>query len=173
MPEPLPPFRSERYEIGSSRDGRTLLLRPMTATAAHLVGAATAAIDPWAHYGFDAARMISLLMGTGDSGFRYQIECGPDIAGAVVIRNPWLAGPYLQLLAILPSHQRQGIGAAVLGWIEAEARGHYRNLWLCVSAFNTMAQGFYAARGFEHTVTLDALMREGDDEILMRKRVAP
>ena len=58
------------------------------------------------------------------------------------------------------------------GWFEAEARGHFRNLWLCVSGFNTDAQRLYRAHGFERVATLDGLVREGDDELLMRKRLA-
>ena len=102
----------------------------------------------------------------------YQIECGADLAGAVVIFNPWLAGPYLQLSAVLPAHQKRGIGAQVLTWLEAEARGHFRNLWLCVSGFNTDAQRLYRQHGFEHVATLDGLVRDGDDELLMRKRLS-
>ncbi len=103
---------------------------------------------------------------------RYQIECGGDLAGAVIIFNPWLAGPYLQMLAILPAHQKRGIGARVLAWLESEARGHFRNLWLCVSGFNTDAQRFYRLHGFEQVTTLEGLLRDEDDELLMRKRLA-
>ena len=39
-------------------------------------------------------------------------------AGAVSIRFPWLKGPYLELLALLPPFQRQGIGAGILTWFE-------------------------------------------------------
>jgi diamine N-acetyltransferase len=82
-----------------------------------------------------------------------------------------LAGPYLQMLAIQPSHQKHGIGARILAWLEAEARPEFRNVWLCVSGFNVDAQRFYAAHGYTEVATLDGLMREGDDELLMRKRL--
>jgi ribosomal protein S18 acetylase RimI-like enzyme len=171
MSEPLRPFRTDRYEIGASRDGHALALAPMTADAAGVLGPGAAAIGPWAHYGFDPARIAAALEGSGDGIVRYQVQCGAELAGAVVIVCPWLAGPYLQMLAVMPAHQNRGIGARILTWYEAEARGHFRNLWLCVSAFNVHAQRFYRQPGYEHVATLDALLRDGDDELLMRKRL--
>jgi [ribosomal protein S18]-alanine N-acetyltransferase len=172
MPEPLRPYRSERYAIGTSLDGHALTLGPMTSSAADALGRQVAAIGPWAHYGLDAGRITAALQSRDDGAVRYQIECGSELAGAVIIHSPWLAGPYLQMLAVLPTHQNRGIGATILVWFEAQARDHFRNLWLCVSAFNGQAQRLYRARGFERVATLEALLRDGDDELLMRKRLA-
>ena len=153
--------------------GAELALRPMTEAGAEFLGPAVAAVGPWAHYGFDGGKIAAGLRQAGGNAICYQLECGGELAGAVVIVSPWLAGPYLQMLAVLPAYQKQGIGAAILAWFEAEARGHARNIWLCVTGFNVDAQRFYRAHGFELVATLDALMREGDDELLMRKRIAP
>jgi len=171
MPDPLRPFRSDRYAIGTSRDGRALALGAMTPAAADLLGPQVAAVGPWAHYGFGTGKITTGFKGSDDGVIRYQIECGGDLAGAVIILCPWLAGPYLQMLAVLPAHQNRGIGARFLAWYEAEARGQFRNLWLCVSAFNTEAQRLYRAHGFERVATLEGLVRDGDDEHLMRKRL--
>ena len=171
MSEPLRPFRSDCYTIGASRDGKALLLCPLTPAAADVLGPQVAAFGPWAHYAFDAGRITAGFKGASDSVARYRIECGSDVAGVVVIVCPWLAGPYLQMLAVLPTHQGRGIGAAILLWLEAQARGHFRNLWLCVSGFDTEAQRFYRAHGFERVATIDGLVRDGDDELLMRKRL--
>jgi ribosomal protein S18 acetylase RimI-like enzyme len=145
----------------------------MTAAAADELGPQTAAIGPWAHYASAAASVTAALRHTGDGAVRYQVRSGPALAGAVVICCPWLAGPYLQLLAILPAHQNLGIGGSVLSWFEAEARDHFRNLWLCVSAFNVAAQRFYVRHGFEPVATLQGLLRDDEDELLMRKRLVP
>ena len=171
-PQPRP-FRDERYALGRSGDGRALELLPMTATVAAELGPKTAAIGPWAHYASQPASITAALASRSDGAVRYQVRCGGELAGAVVVCCPWLAGPYLQLLAVLPSHQNCGIGAAILAWLEAEAREHFRNLWLCVSAFNVAAQRFYRRHGFEDVATLASLLRDGDDELLMRKRLAP
>jgi len=167
------PFRDEHYAIGASRDGRAVELSPMTTAAADELGPKTAAIGPWAYYASHASSITAALNDRGDGAMRYQVRCGGDLAGAVVVCCPWLAGPYLQLLAIMPAHQNRGIGANILAWLEAEARDHYRNLWLCVSAFNVAAHRFYHRHGFESVATLASLLRDGDDELLMRKRLAP
>ena len=172
MPEGLRPFRSDRYAIGTSRDGRALTLRPMTVPAAEALGPQIAAIGPWAHYAFGPGRITAAFKSSDDGAVRYQIECGGDLAGAAIIQCPWLAGPYLQMLAVVPAHQNRGIGAIFLAWYEEETRGHFRNLWLCVSAFNTEAQRLYRAHGYERIATLESLIRDGDDEHLMRKRLA-
>jgi diamine N-acetyltransferase len=173
MPEPLQPFRIERYEIGPSRDGTPLILEPMTEAGAETLGPQVATFGPWAHYGFGTERMTAGFKSRGDDKACYQIVSGGDLAGTMIVRRPWLAGPYLQHLAVLPAYQGRGIGARLLAWFEAEARGHYRNLWLCVSAFNKDAQRFYREHGFERVATIDGLVRDGDDELLMRKRLAP
>jgi ribosomal protein S18 acetylase RimI-like enzyme len=173
MPDQRRPYHSETFAIGTSRDGNLLRLQAMTAAAADELGPQTAAIGPWAHYSSAAASVTAALRRTGDGAVRYQVRSGPALAGAVVICCPWLAGPYLQLLAILPAHQNRGIGGSVLSWFETEARDHFRNLWLCVSAFNIAAQRFYVRHGFERVATLDGLLRDGEDELLMRKRLVP
>ena len=40
-------------------------------------------------------------------------------------------------------------------------------------AFNVDAHRFYRAHGFERVATLEGLLRDGDDELLMRKRLTP
>ena len=173
MSEPALPFRVERYQLRELHDGRPLALARFTAESADRLGAATAAIGPWAHYGFDAGKIAAGFKSCSDGTRRFQVECAGELAGAIIVVCPWLAGPYLQMLAILPPHQNLGIGARVLAWFEAEARAHFRNLWLCVSGFNQGAQRFYQRHGYEPVATLDDLMRDGDAELLMRKRLSP
>jgi len=171
MSEPAPPFRAERYSLRSLGDGRALALAPFSAAAADRLGPATAAIGPWAHYGFDGDKLAAGFKRSEEGIHRFQVECGGEVAGAIIVVSPWLAGPYLQMLAIQPAYQKHGIGARILAWYEAEARSAFRNLWLCVSGFNVDAQRFYAAHGYTQVATLDGLMRDGDVELLLRKRL--
>jgi diamine N-acetyltransferase len=165
-------FHAERYEIGHARDGRALRLVPIARADAERLGQAVAKIGPWAHYGRTPAQITRRLLGSSDGVARYQVMCGDDVAGVVAIQREWLLGPYLQMLAILPEYQKNGVGTRILDWFEAEARAHQaRNIWLCVSGFNNGAIKFYARHGFDMKAVLDSLLRRGDDELLMRKQL--
>src|SRR5262245_49720959 len=88
----------------------------------------------------------------------------------VSVRHPWLKGPYLELLALLPQAQAQGIGSSIMTWFESAALQHgARNLWVCASSFNTRGMRFYERHGFTRATTLPGLVADGYDEILLRK----
>ncbi len=166
------PFAPARHHLGALRNATKLELAPMTPQAAGVLGPAIAAIGPWAHYGFSPARLTEQLAATSDGAVRYQVLANAAIAGAVLIRSPWLAGPYLQMLALLPPLQGQGAGTAILDWYEHTARAAAaRNVWLCVTGVNVHAQRLYQRQGYQLAGTLGGLMRDGDDELLMRKHL--
>ena len=164
------PYTPERHVIGGLTDGRPLVLVPMTPEAAAVLAPEIAMFGPWAHYNIPAAALREGFARTGDGAIRYQLLAGDTAAGVVVIRSPWLAGPYLQMLAVLPALQGRAIGSAVLDWYEAAAAGaQLRSVWLCVSEFNADAQRLYRRHGYAMAGVLPDMMRDGDDELLMRK----
>ena len=167
-----PPYQPVTHDLPNARDGTKLRLEVMTPAAANVLGPGLAAIDPWARVNYSAAHMTNFLAATETGATRYQIVADDKPAGVLVMRNPWLHGPYLHLLGLLPAYHRRGIGDIALRWIEAEAQGHFRNLWLCVSAFNTEAHKLYTRHGYELAGRLDSLVFDGLDELLMRKRLS-
>ena len=127
-------------------------------------------MPPWSVVDYPAEALARFLAASGDGASRYRVEAGGMEAGAVAIRFPWLKGPYLELLALLPRFQSQGIGASILAWFEQEAvRLDARNLWVCASSFNERALRFYGHHGFRPAATLPGLVADGYDEILLRK----
>ena len=131
---------------------------------------AIVAMPPWSVVNYPADAMARFLASSGDGASRYRVEAGGLDAGAVSIRFPWLKGPYLELLALLPPFQSQGLGASILGWFEQEGlRADARNLWVCASSFNERALRFYERHGFKPAATLPGLVAKGYDEILLRK----
>ena len=128
------------------------------------------AIPPWSVMDYPAAAMARFLAAWGNGASRYVVEVGGVEAGAVSIRFPWLKGPYLELLAILPGFQSQGLGTSILAWCEQEAQSlGARNFWVCVASFNVGALRFYERHGFRPAATLPGLVADGYDEILLRK----
>ncbi len=114
---------------------------------------------------------MSRYLGAAEDGARrYVIEIDGLPAGAMAVRYPWLRGAYLELLALLPDFQNQGVGSALLGWLEQEAlHREARSLWACASSFNEQALRFYARHGFAETAMLRSLVADGFDEVLLRK----
>lgn len=149
-----------------------LRLTPMTAELAETLGPAIAGIEPWSRIAYPAASMTLFLKMDDPALTRMAVLVDDTPAGVIAVRSPWLHGPYLQLLALLPPFQGQGSGAALLDWFERQAAPGRRWLWLCYSSFNTRAGDFYARHGFERVAPLPDLLADGLDEILMRKRTA-
>lgn len=164
-------YPAEPGIVGMARDGARVMLTGMTADAAADLGPKLAAIDPWARVAYSGENFTAFLATVEQGARRYVIEADGQRAGVMVVRVPWLHGPYLHLLGLLPGHQGRGIGDVALRWLESEAAGRHRNVWLCVSAFNTGARRFYEKHGFAQAGVLDSLVFDGMDEILMRKRV--
>lgn len=163
-------FGAERYELPLIEGSVTLL--PLPASQAEALGTAFAAIDPWASYAYPASAITSYLAGAEPSGVRLLLQVDGTVAGAVGLQPSWLRGPYIRFLGILPPFQRRGLGSAILAWIEAETRQQpERNLWVVASQINTDAIRFYERHGFDQAAVFDALVYDGRDEILLRKRL--
>lgn len=180
------PFGAEAYDLGVAR------LRPVTEGDATVLGAALAAIDPWRRMGFPAKALSGYLTRDDPTVRRFAIWTGgaaggaaggadgsataPALSGVVSVRDPWLRGPYLEVLGLLPHAQGQGVGAAVMGWFENEAQTGKRamaatNLWVLCSDFNAGGLAFYKRHGFEEVAPLDGMAGPGFTEILLRKRL--
>jgi GNAT superfamily N-acetyltransferase len=147
--------------------GRLVALEP---AGARRLAEAIVAIPPWSVMAYPAEALARFLSAADDGASRFRLEVDGVEAGAVSIRFPWLKGPYLELLALLPPFQRQGIGAGLLTWFETEASAHgARNAWVCASSFNDGALRFYERHGFRAEAMLRGLVADGYDEVLLRK----
>ena len=178
MPAPSPPtapFRADRYDLPTlAPEQATLLLMPVAASEAGPLAARMAAIPPWSTYGVSPAHLESLFRSTAGGVVALAVRRSDTTApvGVVVIRSPWLIGPYVQFLGLDPVVQGQGLGRRMLHWLESEARqAGFRNLWICAAGFNEGAQRLYHHCGFETVAALDDLIQDGVPELLMRKKL--
>jgi len=132
-----------------------------------------AKLVPWSTYQFTSDTLVHSLAAEQPNAPRFLIRAGDKKIGIVGVQLNWLRGPYLQFLGILPPHQGRGLGAAVLHWLESEARRMGdRNVWVCVSSFNVRAISFYERHGFRRAALLEGLIQEEHNELLLRKRIA-
>lgn len=134
--------------------------------------ALVAAMDPWRRLGIPAIALQRQF-----SAMEYPITARAlrrrnELIGAMVIRDGWLRGPYLQHLSVIPDARGHGAGETALRWLSdhAAASGH-GNVWLCVSSFNLAAQRFYEKQGFHFVANLDGLVHPDYGEILMRRKL--
>lgn len=163
------PSSTDSIELVRGRLGDARLA-PLPRDACARLAAAIVAIPPWSVMAYPAERLAAFLAAPDGGARRYRIEVEGQEAGVVSVRDPWLKGPYLELLAVLPPFQNQGLGGSILAWLEGEAIAQSaRNLWVCASSFNSRALRFYERNGFARAVVLPGLLAEGYDEILLRK----
>ena len=145
-------------------------LEPLKPEACPGLAAAIVVMEPWSVMQYPAERLATFLVSPDQGVSHYCVSVQDVEAGVVSVRSPWLKGPYLELLALLPPAQNRGIGSRILAWFEETAIGQEaRNLWVCASSFNGHALRFYARHGFRPAATLPGLVADGFEEILLRK----
>jgi len=144
-------------------------LRPLTPDEAEIVAEACAKIDPWKTLGYSADGLAGYLLREDAALNRFAIDTEDGaLAGVVALRFPWLRGPFIEMLAIMPQMQGKGLGTQVVEWV---ASGSVGNLWATVAAFNQRARAFYARQGFVEVGSMDELISPGQTELLLRKRL--
>lgn len=148
-----------------------LAVAALAPAPAESIGRTLARMEPWTRLGYGAEALSRGLALRHPDLVRHLVVRGGETLGLATIRYPWLRGAYIELFAVLPAAQGQGVGHALLDRLEASYRERTGNLWLLVSAFNARARRFYACHGFAPIGTIADLVVAGEDEILMRKRL--
>ena len=142
-----------------------MIWRDLSEEEAERLAEACTGFDPFRHLGYRAATLFDYFTRPDRSLDRYAIEMNGVFCGAICLRTPWLRGPFLETLALLPEMQRTGIGSRAVIRAQSEAG---RNLWTTVSAFHREARNFYERLGFVEVAPLTGLIHADEDEILLR-----
>jgi ribosomal protein S18 acetylase RimI-like enzyme len=79
------------------------------------------------------------------------------------------APAYLRLLAVRDGARGEGIGAALLRYVEEQVARCRPDLFLCCSTTNVGARRFYERHGYQAVGILTDLVVQGIDEVLYRK----
>jgi diamine N-acetyltransferase len=146
-------------------------MRAMTASDIEDLSQVLPQMNPWATLGYSSTSFMRYFRRDDPALQRLSACVNGSLAGAICVRYPWLMGAYLEFIALFPEFQGKGIGSEILHLIEERARPHSNNLWTLVSSFNGDARRFYERNGFVAIVSIPALIKDGYDEVLMRKMI--
>ena len=141
--------------------------RALSAKEAETLAIAAIRGEPYLTLGYRAETLAGYLTRPDPSLHRYAVDMDGRFCGVVALRKPWLRGPLIEMLALLPAAQGKGLGSLILDRCKAEAG---KNLWATVSDFHEPARRFYAKAGFEEVGTLPGIVAEDRTEILLRWR---
>lgn len=129
--------------------------------------------EPWRTLGYVAADWRRLLRGPLANRDAFVIAIDGRARGIAIVRRGFLAGDYLELLAIDEGTRGHGLGARLLAHCEADVFARARNFFVCVSDFNAGARRFYRRHGYVQVGRLGDLLVGGSAEILLRKTTGP
>lgn len=129
--------------------------------------------DPWTRLGYAADFWEQMFTPFPKDRESLILEKAGLVAGIAVLRPKFLFGDYLELLAIAPALRGQSLGPLLLAHVESLVFKRAKNLFACVSDFNTGARQFYRRHGFLEIGPLPDLLVRGSAEILLRKSVGP
>jgi ribosomal protein S18 acetylase RimI-like enzyme len=152
----------------SERNVRTYRAEDLPAVTAMLVDR-----DPWRRLGYTAGDWERLLAVPLAGREGWVIERSGTPAGFALLRLGFLVGDYLELFAIAGDSARSGLGRELLTAVEHTVFARGRNLFVCVSHFNTAARRFYESQGYEDVGGLRDLLIAGSTERLLRKTTGP
>lgn len=155
-------FPAREYLLGE------IQLGPLPAPASDYLAAALVQLEPWRTLGYQAAALKRYLSRPDPGLHCFLISVHQQVAGVLTVRHPWLLGPFLEMLALLPSFQGQGRGRRLVRWLADQTWPRYRQLWTTVSSFNLRARNFYRQLGFVELAVLPDVIRPGFAEILLR-----
>ena len=140
---------------------------------AELLASVLSKIEPWKTLNSTADGLKKGFFHQDSSTHTYAVILDDEPVGIISIRYPWLLGPYLGFLGIVPQAQGRGLGKVLMNWLEETAKEHSaRNIFICVSDFNKEAQNFYQSCGYEKVAHLDGLIVDQHAELLLRKRLS-
>jgi ribosomal protein S18 acetylase RimI-like enzyme len=130
-----------------------------------------ASTDPWITLGRDLQACREAMQLPGYTVWMARDESGAPL-GFLRLHERGVAGsPYIASIAVAEQARSHGVGKRLVAHAEQAFRGKARNIFLCVSSFNTRAQDLYFGLGYRCVATLDDYVIDGAAELLMRKRL--
>ncbi|MEY4704551.1 MAG: hypothetical protein RL042_747, partial [Nitrospirota bacterium] len=144
------------------------IVRPMMEQDRTAIMALLAGSDPWKRLGYQAKDWDSYFTPLPKERESYVVEQGGRVAGIAVVRQKFLLGDYLELLAVADWARGKGLGARLLSHVETTVFARAKNLFACVSDFNEQGRQFYKKQGYQEIGPMPNFLIPGSAEILLR-----
>lgn len=127
--------------------------------------------DPWITLKMNYDQCLMAFEGTSKE--IYVIRVKNNIAGFVIIQTGGTFSGYIQTICISEKYRGHGLGRKLLQFSEARILNFSPNVFICVSSFNKGAIKLYYDFGFKLIGQLDNFVKDGFDELLLRKTIGP
>ncbi|HKW86612.1 MAG TPA: GNAT family N-acetyltransferase [Nitrospiraceae bacterium] len=129
--------------------------------------------EPWTRLGYKAGDWDVYFTPMPQGRDSYVATLDGTVAGIAVVRQKFLLGDYLELFGVAEWTRGKGLGKRLLEHIESVVFARAKNLFACVSDFNTQGRAFYKKHGYQEIGPLPNLLIPGSAEILLRKTMGP
>jgi [ribosomal protein S18]-alanine N-acetyltransferase len=150
-----------------------LSIRPMRPEDRDTVIQLLADSDPWKTLGYDQNDWSRIFCPVPQGRESFVAEGDGQIMGIAIVRQKFLLGDYLELLGVAGWARHRGTGRQLLAYVEAFVFARTKNLFACVSDFNTGARDFYRKQGYQEIGPMPNFLIPGSAEILLRKTAGP
>lgn len=93
-----------------------------------------------------------------------------ETSGMMILHPRGVAGsPYIKSICVVEAFRGKGIGRELVSYAERLLRTESKNIFLCVSSFNTRARALYEKLGYNKVGEFKDYVIEGANELLLHK----
>ena len=129
--------------------------------------------DPWKTLGYIREDWERIFCPTPPARESFVVELEGAVVAIAIVRQKFLLGDYLELLGVADRVRGKGVGKQLLHHVESLVFGRAKNLFACVSDFNTVAREFYKKQGYQEIGPIPNFLIPGSAELLLRKTAGP
>lgn len=127
--------------------------------------------DPWITLDMNYDQCLKAF--EGGSKEVYTARLNNEVIGFVIIQISGTFAGYIQTICINKEFRGTGFGKRLLLFCEERILKISPNIFICVSSFNKGAIKLYYEFGFKLVGELENFVKEGFNELLLRKTVGP
>jgi ribosomal-protein-alanine N-acetyltransferase len=127
--------------------------------------------DPWITLDMNYDQCLKAF--EGGSKEVYAARLNNEVIGFVIIQISGTFAGYIQTICINKEFRGNGFGKRLLLFCEERILKISPNIFICVSSFNKGAIKLYYEFGFKLVGELENFVKEGFNELLLRKTVGP